>query len=154
MSRFRRLLVATDFSEPSRLAMSYACELADTFEAALHVLHVVSDPYAQPWASEAFGVPLADVLADWERAARQQLEQAVPPEIRQRREVRLVTRVGQPFFEIIDYAEKERIDLIVMGTHGRGFVAHMLMGSVAEKVVRKAPCPVLIVRSPRHAGEG
>ena len=58
--------------------------------------------------------------------------------------------IGGPYVEIVRYAQERDIDLIVMGTHGRGFVAHMLMGSVAEKVVRKAPCPVLTVRHPEH----
>jgi len=63
---------------------------------------------------------------------------------------RLLTRVGHPFVEVVRYAREESIDLIVMGTHGRGAVGHLLLGSVAERVVRKAPCPVLTVRHPQH----
>jgi nucleotide-binding universal stress UspA family protein len=59
-------------------------------------------------------------------------------------------RQGPPFLEIVRYAQEANIDLIVLGTHGRGGLAHMLLGSVAEKVVRKAPCPVLTVRHPEH----
>ena len=62
----------------------------------------------------------------------------------------LVTEIGPPFLTIINYAKREPIDLIVMGTHGRGAIAHLLIGSVAENVVRKAPCPVLTVRHPEH----
>ena len=69
---------------------------------------------------------------------------------RERFQARLVMRRGSPFVEIVRYAKSENIDLIVMGTHGRGPIAHMLLGSVAEKVVRKAPCPVLTVRHPEH----
>ena len=61
-----------------------------------------------------------------------------------------VVRQGPPFLEIVRYAQEANIDLIVLGTHGRGGLAHMLLGSVAEKVVRKAPCPVLTVRHPEH----
>jgi nucleotide-binding universal stress UspA family protein len=62
----------------------------------------------------------------------------------------MATVVGSPFFEIVRYAEEQQIDLIVIGTHGRGPIGHMLLGSVAEKVVRKSPCPVLTVRQPQH----
>ena len=69
---------------------------------------------------------------------------------RQKYSAEIVTLIGSPFLEIVSYAKAKDIDLIVMGTHGRGPIAHMLMGSVAEKVVRKAPCPVLTVRHPEH----
>ena len=69
---------------------------------------------------------------------------------REKFSAQIVTLVGSPFLEIVTYAKSHDIDLIVMGTHGRGPIAHMLMGSVAEKVVRKAPCPVLTVRHPEH----
>jgi nucleotide-binding universal stress UspA family protein len=85
-----------------------------------------------------------------ERQARERLEAAVAPD--QRDELRLVTalRTGSAFVEIVRYAREEEIDLLVMGTHGRGAIAHMLLGSVAERVVRKAPCPVLTVRQRPH----
>jgi len=143
MITIKTILVPTDFSDASVAAQQYALGLAEAFQSAVHLLHVVQDPYVQPWAAEAFGVSLAGVLERWEQDARAQLDQiggAGDPR------VTCVTRVGHPFVEILDYAAETGVDLIVMGTHGRGPVAHMLLGSVAERVVRKAPCPVLTVR--------
>jgi nucleotide-binding universal stress UspA family protein len=146
MITIKTILVPIDFSDASTAALGYARALAEAFESALHLLHVVQDPYVQPWAAEAFGVSLAGVLERWERDARGQLEGLVPEAERGTRTVECATRVGHPFVEILDYAAAHQADLIVMGTHGRGPVAHMLLGSVTEKVIRKAPCPVLTVR--------
>jgi len=141
MLAIRKILVPTDFSDCSEAAVQYGRDLAVAFGASLHLLHVVQDPYVQPWAAEAFGVSLAGVLDRWEQDARAQLAQRAKGVAVER-----VTRVGHPFVEILTYAAEQSVDLIVMGTHGRGPVAHMLLGSVAERVVRKAPCPVLTVR--------
>jgi nucleotide-binding universal stress UspA family protein len=86
------------------------------------------------------------VLERWEQDALGQLENLVPEAERGAHPVRCATRVGHPFVEILACAAEQKADLIVMGTHGRGPVAHVLLGSVTEKVVRKAPCPVLTVR--------
>lgn len=85
-----------------------------------------------------------------ERNARELLKKVLPPTEAAKLDGKLVTKRGKPFIEIVCYAKSEEIDLIVMGTHGRGPIAHMLMGSVAEKLVRQAPCPVLTVRHPEH----
>jgi nucleotide-binding universal stress UspA family protein len=150
MIAFRRILVPTDFSETSDVALQYGRALADTFGGRLHLLHVLPDPVAQPWGPEAYGISLPDILSNMQRSARERLEGLVQPDERDRLGVQIEIRVGSPFVEIIRYAKEQEIDVIVMGTHGRGPVAHMLMGSVAEKVVRKAPCPVLTVRHPEH----
>jgi len=144
MITIKSLLVPTDFSDASAAALRYGCALARAFDSTVHLLHVVQDPHVQPWAAEAFGVSLAGVLERWEQDAMAQLERlaAEGPGLR----VERVTRVGHPYVEIVTYAAESRVGLIVMGTHGRGPVAHMLLGSVAERVVRKAPCPVLTVR--------
>ena len=146
MLAIRTILVPTDFSDCSTAALDYGRHLADAFGASLHVLHVVQDPYTQPWAAEAFPAPLGDLLVQWEDQARARIVEALPPEERGRTTV--VTQIGSPFFEIVRYAQEQKVDLIVLGTHGRGPIGHMLLGSVAEKVVRKAPCPVLTVRHP------
>jgi universal stress protein A len=104
----------------------------------------VQDPYTQPWAAEAFPAPLGDMLAQWQEQARVRLQGLVPEA--ERAGVMVAVQVGSPFQEIVGYAEAQHIDLIVIGTHGRGPIGHMLLGSVAEKVVRRAPCPVLTVR--------
>jgi nucleotide-binding universal stress UspA family protein len=85
-----------------------------------------------------------------EKDAREKMTQLVTPDDRSKLHAQVFTKWGSPFVEIIRFAKSEDIDLIVMGSHGIGPVAHMLLGSVAEKVVRKAPCPVLTVRHPEH----
>jgi nucleotide-binding universal stress UspA family protein len=148
MIRLKKILVPTDFSDCSDAALRYGRELASVFKAELHVLHVVQDPYTQPWAAEAFPAPLGDLLDQWQAQARTRMTEKVPEAEREHTFVAAV--VGSPFFEIVQYAQDQRIDLIVIGTHGRGPLGHMLLGSVAERVVRKAPCPVLTVRQPQH----
>jgi universal stress protein A len=140
----KTILVPTDFSECSDQALAYGRAMAATFGASLHLLHVVQDPYTQPWAAEAFPAPLGDMLAQWQEQARVRLQGLVAEA--ERAGVMVAVQVGSPFQEIVSYAEAQHIDLIVIGTHGRGPIGHMLLGSVAEKVVRRAPCPVLTVR--------
>ena len=144
-----KVLVPTDFSEASASALAYGLALARSFGASLHVLHTVEEPLAQGW--NGIGLPALpelreQVLAD----ARRQLEEAVPALERDRQATELVTRLGDPCREIVQFAKERRVDLIVLGTHGRSGVSHLLLGSVAEKVVRLAPCPVLTVRRPEH----
>lgn len=148
MIALEKILVPTDFSECSDAALKYARALREAFGASLHILHVVQDPYTQPWAAEAFPAPLADMLVHWQDQARNRMTGLLPEE--ERAAATLATCVGSPFYEIVRYANEQGMDLIVIGTHGRGPIGHMLLGSVAEKVVRKAPCPVLTVRHPQH----
>ncbi len=148
MIALKQILVPTDFSVCSDAAVKYARALAGAFDATLHLLHVVQDPYTQPWAAEAFPAPLGEMLEQWQEQARQRLATLVPDGEKGRS--RMATVVGSPFYEIVRYAMEQQIDLIVIGTHGRGPLGHMLLGSVAEKVVRKSPCPVLTVRHPQH----
>jgi len=148
MINLKTILVPSDFSECSNEALRYGLELARRFDARLHVLHVVTDPAMIPWAAEGFAVPVFEVTEQWRQAAHDRLVAAIPPSDRER--VTVKTMVASPFAEIIRYAADADADLIVMGTHGRGGVSHMLLGSIAEKVVRRAPCPVLTVRYPEH----
>lgn len=150
MISLKTVLVATDFSEPSEVAVRYGRALADVFHAALHILHVVPDSMALPWATMADGLAMADVQRQWEREAAERLEQIVPPAERGGLRLQLAVRAGDPVRQITGYALEKNADIVVLGTHGRGPVAHMLMGSVAERVVRGAPCPVLTVRHPQH----
>ena len=146
MITLKQVLVPTDFSETSEEALAYARALADAFKAKLHVLHVIPDPYSQTWSMEATGEAMPELLKTWEQDARKRLDQLKTDDV----ETEVVTQIGHPFVQIIRYARDHDIDLIVMGTHGWGAIAHMLLGSVAERVVRKAPCPVLTVRQPSH----
>jgi nucleotide-binding universal stress UspA family protein len=150
MIDIKLILVPVDFSDTSEHALKYGRALAATFKSALHLLHVVQDPYTQPWTAEAAAFNFGTLLEEWQREAHRHLEAMMPAEERRALGAELVIRVGSPFLEIVQYAAEHHVDLIVMGTHGRGPVAHVLLGSVAEKTIRKAPCPVLTVRHPQH----
>jgi nucleotide-binding universal stress UspA family protein len=148
MIALKTVLVPTDFSECSEAAVRYGRALAQAFGASLHLLHVVQDPYRQAWAAEGFAAPVTDLVDQWEKQARARLEeiaaQCTPVA------TTFDARIGSPFSDIAAYASEKNVDLIVIGTHGRGPLGHMLLGSVAERVVRRAPCPVLTVRHPQH----
>lgn len=147
----RRILVPTDFSDPAAVAVRYAVELATVFSAQLHLLHVFEPWTGQQWAASMALVPGGlDLEAQARAGAETALSQVLTRDERERHSARVVTATGAPFAEIVKYARREDIDLIVMGTHGRGLLAHLLIGSVAENVVRKAPCPVLTVPVAGH----
>jgi universal stress protein A len=139
---FKTILVATDFSDASNLALEYARVLAARFGAGLRVLHVVQTPI--PLGSEMY-VP--EVMTVAERAVEEAQQQlAVTLAGLDGADVIGQVLVGMASRKIVEYAADHDVDLIVMGTHGRGAIAHLLMGSVAERVVRTAPCPVFTVR--------
>ena len=144
--KLERILVPTDFSETAQHALGYARDLAQQFGAEVHLLYVMPDPAAQGWAGEATGLVILDLLKTWEADSEKRLSEIRLEGV----VVERTTAVGHAFMEILRYAAGNGIDLIVMGTHGRGAVRHMLLGSVAERVVRKAPCPVLTVRHPGY----
>jgi len=150
MIRITNVLVATDFSDASESALNYGREFARTFGATLHVLHVVDN--ALVWAGpEAAGIDFMQLQAELEAGARSTLNRIVTTEDREQLRAVTAARTGRsPAFEIVAYAKAEGIDMILMGTHGRGTMGHLMMGSVAEKVVRIAPCPVLTVHHPEH----
>jgi nucleotide-binding universal stress UspA family protein len=143
--QFRHILAPTDFSEYSKQAVACALELAKKFSAKLSILHVVELP---PYPVEGYVPPslTATFMEDLEREASRQLAQMVPEaESAGVNVVRLVA-VGSPYRKIIDTAEAEQVDLIVMATAGRTGFSHLIMGSIAERVVRTASCPVLTLR--------
>lgn len=150
MPTIRTILLATDFSDASEAALGYARTIAATFGASLHVLHVLEDLAAHAWTTEVYVAALPGVHEEMERQARERLDALLTPEERQRQDVTLALRSGSPFVEVVRYAREAGADMIVLGTHGRGAIAHMLLGSVAERVVRKAHCPVLTVRHESH----
>ncbi len=150
MITLKTVLVPVDFSETSDVALLYGKEMAQAFGATLHVLHVVQEPYSQPWAVEAYGFSLAALQEDWIKDAKARLDQAVTADDRANLKAVTETVLGHPVTEVLRYAADQNIDLIVMGTHGRGPLGHLVMGSVAERVVRGAPCPVLTVRHPER----
>jgi nucleotide-binding universal stress UspA family protein len=150
MIALKTVLVPTDFSETSDVALRYGKALANAFDASLHVLHVVQEPFAQPWAVEAYGFSLAALQEEWVKEAAARIEKALTAEERAKYRAETKTALGHPVVEILKYAATNPIDLIVIGTHGRGPLGHMVMGSVAERIVRKAPCPVLTVHHPER----
>jgi nucleotide-binding universal stress UspA family protein len=147
----KKILVATDFGPASENALRYGRALAFGFGAALHVLHVTENVYARAMDGYGLaGIP-PQVQEDIERAARKQTEDLLSVEDRQELKAIAVTVThNSPALAIVEYAREHTVDLIVLGTHGRGAVAHVFMGNVAERVVRMAPCPVLTVRHPEH----
>lgn len=147
MIALKNVLVPTDFSDASDAAMRYGKALATAFGAALHVVHVIEEPYGQPWAVEAYGFSLAALQDEWVKEARTRLDASLTDEERGALKATTTTVLGHPVMEILRFANDNAVDLIVMGTHGRGPLGHVVLGSVAERVVRKAPCPVLTVRA-------
>lgn len=147
MMKIERILVPIDFSACSDAALQWGLEFAREFDATLHLLHVVEDPDMSLSAMAGFPMPLATILEQFQSEGRKRLLQAVPEDARGR--VIVACPVASPVAEIVRYAQEAAIDLVVMGTHGRGFIAHALIGSVAERVVRRASCPVLTVREAR-----
>ena len=150
MMTIRTILVPTDFSEASEAALKYGKEMARVFGASLHVVHVMDDLLAHAWSAEVYVASMPNLREEIEHEATGRLAALVSDDERQGLRVSTAIVAGNPFLEIVRYAKTNEIDLIVIGTHGRGPVAHMLLGSVAEKVVRKAPCPVLTVRPAQH----
>jgi nucleotide-binding universal stress UspA family protein len=141
----RQILAPTDFSEYSKQAVVSAYELAQTLGAKLILLHVVELPVypVERFLPSAGGTTL---LEDLEHQARLDLARILPKAEDGTVEVRCQTVVGTPYYKIIEVANAEKVDLIVMATHGRTGFSHLVMGSVAERVVRMAPCPVLTIR--------
>jgi nucleotide-binding universal stress UspA family protein len=142
MIRLNNVLVAVNFDETSAVALRYARSLAGNFGARLHVLHVMENLFLRPMANDPRAIEAGTttrLLASLTDDDRKSLHA-----------VAVVRKSDEPAEEIVKYAQSEDIDLIVMGTHGRPGFAHLLMGSVAEKVVRSAPCPVLTLRHPER----
>jgi nucleotide-binding universal stress UspA family protein len=150
MVALKRILVATDFGEAAHVALAYGRELARTFGATLHVLHVADNVLGRGIGGKGYIAPFPEVQREIEEGAVKRLE-ALTQDDRATPGAVPVLRVSTSVAPtIVDYARDENADLIIMGTHGRGAIAHLLMGSVAERVVRTAPCPVLTVRHPEH----
>ena len=146
----KNIMCPIDFSENAEHALLYAATLAKSYKANLHLVHVV-----QPRMTSVTGDPYipefsAEFMDEISAASKQRLEDIAAPLRADMPQVVVQICAGTPFVEIIEAARTQDIDLIVMGTHGRTGLVHMMIGSVAEKVVRKAPCPVLTVKHPEH----
>jgi nucleotide-binding universal stress UspA family protein len=142
-----RILVPVDFSAHSDKAVRYAMTLATKFGARLSLLHVIEDPFVTgAWRAEAFVPNIPELLNELVRAAEGQIAESKKRLAAQGCVVETAVVTGQPSHAIVAHATEGGFDLIVMGTHGRTGLSHAFMGSIAERVVQKAPCAVLTVR--------
>lgn len=145
MSLPKRILVPTDFSPPADAALAYAKTLAEALGASLHVLYVLDDPlpgFKMP--DHVCSIPA--IKQQLEREAAEKLAVVFTPEERAKFRAETTAEWGNPYAKVLAFAKDHNIDLIVMGTHGRGAIQHVLLGNVAERVVRHATCPVLTIR--------
>lgn len=146
--KISRILFPTDYSDLAEAALNHAVTLANVFHAELHCLHVVDDAYQYWSALGPESIPIGPPPEELLKLSQKRMTAFVEEHFGELESVPVTSvSVGRPFAEIIAYARENEIDMIVMGTHGRGAIAHMLLGSTTEKVVRKAPCPVLTVRA-------
>jgi len=145
----KKILLPTDFSEGSKNALPYAMELAKQYNASLYLIHVIYD-LSQASGLHVPHVNLDQLYLEIEAAAKKELERFGLEELRGLNVHREIIR-GVPYEEIIKFAEKNQIDLIVIGTHGRKGLEKVFFGSTAEQVVRRAPCAVLTVRLPKKS---
>jgi nucleotide-binding universal stress UspA family protein len=150
MIDLRRILVPTDFSKHSENALAYAAAFAEKFDAELYLLHVVQDLALFVPEAVAVAPPAVPAVEQLTAAVREALDRTIDSHQLRRFTVHAEVREGSPFYEVVRFAKEQEIDLVIMGTHGRTGLIHVLLGSVAEKVVRKSPCPVLTVRHPEH----
>jgi universal stress protein A len=150
MLPLKRILVPTDFSEPAKQAFQTAVELAQHFSAQLLLAHVVPPipvPY-QPFISPAPAFDITSYLQELVKASREHLQSYADEHVPQGLPATISVTAGDPAYEILRLAKELEADLIVIATHGHGGWRHLLFGSVAEKVVRQAEVPVLVVHAP------
>lgn len=145
LNQTKRILFCTDFSPNANIAFKHAIEVAQRYpNAQLHLLHVIPAPDAQYWKSYVY-MPALDVdqMAKdaFDKRVSEEYEAVLPKEI----SLTKAFRIGKAYAEIIHYADEIKADLIVMGRQGRGALESLFFGTVAEKVVKKAKCPVLVI---------
>jgi len=143
----KKVLVPIDFSDYSKSALKYAVNFAKSFNAEIILVYVV-EPVIYPPDFSMGQIALPSITTEWDDRARDELQKLAKSEINEIANVKTIIKTGKPFVEIIETAKEENIDLIIIATHGHSGVEHILFGSTAEKVVRKAPCPVLTLREP------
>lgn len=147
----KRILVATDFGEASEAALTYGRALARAFDSTLTVMHVAENVLSRSVGVEGYVGAFPDLQANVEQAATARLAALLGDDDKRELGATTVLRTSNaPAWAIVNYAQEANTDLIIVGTHGRGPITHLLMGSVAERVARTAPCPVLTVKHPEH----
>jgi len=150
MIKLAKILYPTDFSDLSLVALKYAKSFAKQYNAQLHCISVVDEGYQYWLALGPDGVPMTVDVEQLIASHQKKMEEFAKEHLSD--VDKLITKViaGKPFVEIVEYAKEQAIDMIVLATHGRSGLSHILLGSVAERVVRKAPCPVLTCRPGEH----
>ena len=147
MEQIKKILVPIDFSDYSKNALKYAVQFAKQFNAKIYLVYVVEPMiYPADFSMGQVAIPSADI--DLHSRAEEELRKLSKDFINGSLQVEILIKTGKPFVEIIETASANDIDLIIIATHGHTGVEHLLFGSTAEKVVRKAPCPVLTLREP------
>ncbi|HSP88099.1 MAG TPA: universal stress protein [Ignavibacteriaceae bacterium] len=143
----KKVLVPIDFSDYSKSSLKYAVNYAKHFNASLVIVYVIEPViYPPDFSMGQIAIPTPGLEMD--KRAEEELNKLAEKEIPAGLSVKKIIKSGKPFVEIIETAAEEDVDLIIIATHGHSGVEHILFGSTAEKVVRKAPCPVLTLREP------
>jgi nucleotide-binding universal stress UspA family protein len=146
MSDFKTILLTTDFSETSLHAFAPALSVAEKFGAKLLLIYVEEDRLP-PFAGELGSVRVGDILELHHERATKEIEHLGEAHLAGKVDYETIVVPGVPHREVVRIAEERNVDLIVIATHGRGFISHALFGSTTERVVRRSPCPVLTVRA-------
>ncbi len=144
---YKKILVPIDFSDFSKSSLKYAVNFAKQFNANLILIYVV-EPIIYPPDFSMGQIAIPTTGLEMDKRAVEELNKLAENEIPSDVSKKTIVKTGKPFYEIIDTAKEEDVDLIIISTHGHTGVEHILFGSTAEKVVRKAPCPVLTLREP------
>lgn len=147
MYSVKNILVPIDFSDFSKNALRYSVNYAEHFKAKIFLIYVVEPAiYPADFSMGQVSIPSLDI--DMTTRAHEELVKLVETEVATHVESEIIIKSGKPFMGIIETASEKDVDLIIISTHGHTGVEHLLFGSTAEKVVRKAPCPVLSLREP------
>lgn len=140
-----KILVPIDFSDYSKMALDYAVEFAKKFNSQLFLIYVI-EPIVYPSDFGLGQVPISSIDMEIQSRAEDEMQKLINEKVPKETKVSWIVRVGKPFIEIINEAKEKDCDLIIIATHGHTGIEHILFGSTAEKVVRKSPIPVLVVR--------
>ncbi len=144
----KKILVPIDFSDYSKSALKYAVNFCKKFDAELILIYVI-EPVIYPPDFSMGQIAIPSINIEWDERARQELDKLAKSDIIKNIPIKTIIKTGKPFIEIIETAGEIDADLIIIASHGHSGVEHILFGSTAEKVVRKAPCPVLTLREPK-----
>ncbi|MFQ5715121.1 MAG: universal stress protein [Candidatus Scalinduaceae bacterium] len=147
----KRILIATDFSECSKVALDICISAYKCMKTKLYVLHTI-EKLPHDYTHLLSSTTHSNMKQKLEEEAMNKIKAMLPEELLGSEDIVPIVRFGKPFLEIIKVAKEEDVDIIAIGTHGRAGVDRVILGSVAERVARKAHCPVMVVRSEKYIG--